>query len=146
MYCLEEQSYTGWTGTLGARYKGQTSGIDWFGLADIQRIGMPVIEYTSAAQSKAEITTLSLFGLRVGAGATKFIAPVVVDALLAQTFAPAPITTRIGLGASYPLKNNLSGRVGVDADLKSGTVVVDKADLNVSDTEVAITIGVSTAL
>lgn len=142
----DEQSYSGWTGTIGARYRGATSGINWFGLADLQRIGMPVIEYTDKDQSAAEITTLSLYGVRLGGGITKAISPVVIDALVAQTFALAPTNTRVGVGCTYPLKSTMDARLGIDADLKSGTVEVNKAELSVSETELAITIGISTAL
>jgi hypothetical protein len=135
-------------GTAGLRYRGTLSdmGIGWIGMADIQHITVPVITFTSAKQTAAEITTLGLYGVRIGAGLTKTVEPVLLDAVLAQTFAPSPIDTRIGLGAAYPVKDGLNVRLGLDVDLKGGTVEVDQAELEVSETELAITIGINTSL
>jgi hypothetical protein len=142
------QDFTAINATAGLRYRGTLSDMDigWIGMADMQYVTVPVITFTSAKQTKAEITTLGLPGVRLGAGLTKAIKPVLLDAVLAQTFAPSPIDTRIGLGAAYPVKEGLNARLGLDVDLRSGTVQVDQTELEVSETELAITIGITTSL
>ncbi len=143
----EVQDLVGWTTHLGLRYRGTFSGseIGWFGIADLQRVGLPVVEYSNPKQSSAEITSLSLWGLRLGGGLHMALDPILVDATLAQTFAFAPVDTRIGLGAAIPVpvQAGLSARLGLDVDFKSGTVEVDKAELDVTEQEMAITIGLT---
>jgi hypothetical protein len=144
----ETQEIMQWSGFLGVRYRGtlQAQGLKWIGLADVHRISLPLVQYKSAAKTKAEITTMAIPGLRLGGGLSGKINVIDWDALVAQTFSPSPVNTRIGLGGAYPIKPGLSGRLGLDLDLKAGTVEVDDAEVELSETEFAITLGIATTL
>jgi hypothetical protein len=137
------QSLTSSNIFLGARYRGElSSGLGWFGLADLQKLTLPIIQYTSSKQTEAEVTPQSLYGLRIGGGVTKQISTISIDAMLAQSFALTPADTHIGVGASMPVASGLSARLGLGLDLKGGTIESEgDVEIDVSETEMAITAG-----
>jgi hypothetical protein len=141
----ETQDLLGWTAALGARYRGTlpSAGIGWVAIADLHRVGLPVIQYENKNQKTAEITTLSLWGVRLGAGLLAEIDPVTVELSLAQTLALAPVDTHVGLAAVYPIQPNLSARLGMDLDMMGGTVEVDDTEIDVGYRETVLTLGVT---
>jgi hypothetical protein len=142
----ETHTIAAWTLHTGARYRGAIKpGLDWFALAEIHRLGTTVIQYANEEHTAADATAVSLVGLRVGGGIAATLdgsLPLHLTAELAETFAPAPIGTYLGVSASYPFLDMLSARIGMDLDFRSATVEVANTTAGVKDTEIVPTLGI----
>lgn len=145
----EKYSQGGWSFNASGRYRGEiaaVNGLHWYGTAGVHRFAGLIFRYADDAKSEAELLSKSLWGARLGGGLTFEKNPFYLDLQLAETFAPWPVDTFLGLEFGYDLQNQISIRASYGADLRSMTFAVGEEDptveVKIKDQERPLMIGV----
>lgn len=144
----ERYAQLGWSFHASGRYRGDipVSGLKWYGMGGVHRFNALVFRYADDAKTQAELLTKGLWGARLGGGIIYEKNPIYVDLQLAETFAPWPVDTFLGLEFGYDLSNQLSVRASYGVDLRSMTFAVgegeEMVEVKVKDQERPIMVGV----
>jgi len=137
--------FTGWALNLGGKlvFTEQSLGTPYL-LAGLERTQSTIFQSTPTTALAPAVQ--SLYGARAGGGVIVALNDgISVDASLSELFAPYPIATHLGARASKPLTDSLSAVGGLDVDIKHIGLSIDGTPIQVSDTEVSMSVGLKYA-
>lgn len=142
----ERYSQLGWSAHGDVRYRGELTGdIHWYGTGGVHRFNGLVFRYADDAKTQAELLSKGLWGARLGGGLTYESEPIYVDLQLAETFAPWPVDTFLGMELGYDLQNRVSVRLSYGVDLRSMTFAVGEeesaVEVKIKDQERPLMVG-----
>jgi len=137
-----------WAALVGASYGQElTHWFSWKGTGHLHRQTVGAFTYSNEARTELEMTPLSNWGLRLGAGA-KFT--VLEDGFLeleaAETFGLRPVDHYFGLTGGWKIDDRFTGTLGFDLDVRHLRATLDTGSLEIEDRVQGVRVGVQTTL
>ena len=137
---------------LGARYRMDTGGaVKAEAGVSLHRTNVAAFRYLSS-QTDAELVNFNVVGARIGGGIAKSLGPVELRVELAETFAPKPVNTFVGLSGETLLSGVSVGGMPLlvhgsyGFDMRHTDVPLDGVSTNILDISHVFQVGAGIAL